>query len=584
MSSFFKVFFACLLAIVVAGFLLVMVLIGVAAAFSSEEKPVVKHKTVLQIDLATFVAEQGKDQDIDPSSFSLESTLGLQDLIGAVHHAIGDSMVKAIYLKCNGSQMGLAASQEFGAALDSFRSSGKPVIAFADVLPQRAYAIAHRASHLYVQPGGVVEWSGLFMEVLFFKNLLDRLEIKPEVFYAGQFKSATEPFRYTKMSDANRIQYKAYLDEVYRQMVGSVSKHRGIDSATLTHLANTLGVRTSEQALRNGFIDGVLYDDQVKDTIRGLIGISKKDAISFMPVSNYVEAIKGFGSGDRVAIVYANGNIVDGKGEDDNIGSDSFRKLLEGIRKDEKVKAVVLRVNSPGGSAIASEKIWRELQLLKKDKPLVVSMGNYAASGGYYISCGADSIFAMPNTLTGSIGVFTLLFDAQKLFNDKLGINFDGVSTNTYADFGNITRPMSDFEKLVAQRDVDTVYGIFKDRVMAGRKLKGAFVDSIAQGRVWSGTDGVAIGLVDRIGTMNDAVACAARMAKLKKYDTREYPKRQTIFDKILSPKDDAETKTVKVLSKQLTPRHAAWLQEYHSLTRIANIPQARLPFVIQLP
>jgi protease-4 len=388
------------------------------------------------------------------------------------------------------------------------------------------------------------------------------------------------------MSEANSIQYKAYLGEVYRQMVTSIQRHRGIDTATLTKLANKLSVRTAEQALQYGLIDGLLYDDQVRDTIKNQLGLSKNDGINFMSASKYIEATKQTGSGDRIAVVYADGNIVDGKGEDTEIGSETYRKLLASIRTDEKVKAVVLRVNSPGGSAIASEMIWRELELLKKEKTLVVSMGNYAASGGYYIACMADSIFALPNTLTGSIGVFTLLFDAQKLFNDKLGLNFDGVRTNTYADFGNFTRPMSDFERQVAQRDVDEIYGTFKARVMKGRNMKDAYVDSIAQGRVWSGKDATEIGLVDRIGTMDDAIACAARMAKLDKYAIREYPKRQTLIDKILNPQDDndAETGSVKALSKQLTPQHAAWLKEYHTLTRMVNIPQARLPFLIQMP
>lgn len=584
MRSFFKVFFACLLALFVAGFLSVMVLFGIAASVGSSEKPVVSKQTVLTIDLGSYVAEQGREEDLNPTSLSFEATMGLRDLVGAIHHAIGDSLVKAIYLNCSGNQLGMASGRELGVALDSFKAAGKPVIAFTDMMPQRAYAIAHRASHLYMQPGGVFEWSGLFVEVVFFKNLLDRLAIKPEVFYAGRFKSATEPFRLTKMSDANRAQYQAIIDEAYRQMVVSIGKHRGIDSAALTGLANSLAVRTAEQALQHGLIDGVKYDDEVKDTLKALIGLSKKEDINFMPALKYIEATRSSGTGDRIAIVYADGNIVDGKGEDGEIGGDSFRKMLAGIRSDDKVKAVVLRVNSPGGSAIASEMIWRELSLLRKEKPLVVSMGNYAASGGYYISCVADSIFAQPNTLTGSIGVFSLLFDAKQLFNDKLGITFDLVATNTYSDFGNLARPMTEFEKQVAQRDVDSIYATFKQRVMQGRGLDAGVVDSIAQGRVWSGTHGLAIGLVDHIGGLHDALACAARMAKLKTFATREYPRHRTILDKILSPQDKEDSKSISLLEKGLPPRQAAWVKGYRSFAQMANVPQARLPFIVQFP
>jgi protease IV len=584
MNTFFKVFFACLLAIVVAGFIFILIIFGIGASLSETEKPVVKEKTVLYVDLSQVVGEQGKEDDINLNTFTIESYPGLQDLIAGVKHAIGDSSVKAMYLVSRGNGMGLAASQEFGAVVDSFKASGKPIIAYADILPQRAYEIAHRASHIYAQPGGVVEWVGYNIEVMFFKNLLDRLYIQPEIFYAGQFKSATEPFRLTKMSDANRVQYKTYLDQVNGSMLASIYKHRKIDSTTLMLLANNLEVRTAEQAFDKGLVDGLLYEDQVRDTIKKLIGVKPTADIRFMQLDDYSKAVKSAGSGGRIAVVYADGAIVGGKGQDGEIGSDTYRSMLAKLRNDSKVKAVVLRINSPGGSAIASEIIWRELELLKKEKPLVVSMGDYAASGGYYIACNADSIFAMPNTLTGSIGVFTILIDAQKMFNDKLGINFDGVSTNTYSDFGNITRPMSAFEKQVAQRDVDSVYATFKSRVVKGRKLNGNEVDSIAQGRIWSGANGLQIGLVDRIGSLQDAIHCAARMADLDKYSIRNYPQTKSLIDKLFGGKEDPNTSNLRIISQQLAPQQAGWLKEFQTLQKLANLPQARLPFILQLP
>jgi len=585
MNTFFKVFFGCLLAIVVAGFLAIMIIIGMAASLTASEKPVVQDKSILYIDLSQPVVEQGREEDLNLNTFSLDKIAGLHDMIEAVRYAIGDSSIKALYLLARGNSMGMAASQEFGAMVDSFRASGKPVVAYADIMPQRAYEIAHRASHVYAQPGGAVEWVGYHVEVMFFKNLLDKLEVKPEIFYAGQFKSATEPFRLTKMSDANRLQYNEFLHSIYSNTIRSISRHRNLDSASLATWANTLAISTSEQALAHGMLDRVLYEDQVRDTLRKLSGIKMADDLRLIKIADYIEAFKEVGSGDRIAVVYADGNIIGGTSSDGNeIASDDFRALLAKLRRDDKVKAVVMRINSPGGSAIASEIIWRELELIKKVKPFVVSMGDYAASGGYYIACSADSIFAQPNTLTGSVGVFTIMVDAQKMLNNKLGITFDGVSTNTYSDYGNIARPMTDFEKKVTQRDVDTIYHVFKSRVVNGRKLSGAKVDSIAQGRVWSGTDALKIGLVDRMGGLQDAIDCAARMAKLKKYSTRPYPARPSLIDQIMGTKDDPNTVQSKLLSRQLAPEHAALLKEYRMLQTLANHPQARLPFVLQLP
>ncbi len=585
MNTFFKVFFGCLLAIVVAGFLGIMILLGITASLTASVKPVVQDKSILYIDLSQPVMEQGREEELNLNSLSLDKIPGLHDMIGAIRHAIGDSSVKAIYLLARGNSMGLAASQEFGAIIDSFRASGKPVVAYADVMPQRAYEIAHRASHVYAQPGGAVEWVGYHIEVMFFKNLLDKLEVKPEIFYAGQFKSATEPFRLTKMSDANRLQYNAYLQSIYSSTLRSISRHRNIDSVSLAAWANNLEINSSEQAFAHGMVDGVLYEDQVRDTLRKLSGIKMADDLRLVKMADYIEAVKEAGSGDRIAVVYADGSIVGGTSSDGNeIASDNFRALLAKLRRDEKVKAVVMRINSPGGSAIASEIIWRELELIKKEKPFVVSMGDYAASGGYYIACGADSIFAQPNTLTGSIGVFSMMLDVQKMLNNKLGLTFDGVTTNTYSDYGNITRPMTAFEKNITQREVDTIYNIFKSRVVAGRKLSGATVDSIAQGRVWSGADALQIGLVDRMGGLQDAIDCAARMANLKKFSTRSYPDRPSLIDQLLGEKEDPNTAEIRLFESRLSPQHAALLKEYRMVQNLANHPQTRLPFVLQLP
>ena len=585
MGSFFKVFFACLLALLVAGILAVVVLSGVVGALTATKKPSVEDKTILVLDVGEKIGEQGLTDDFDPVDLSVENVPGLREIIAAIDHARSDTLVKGLYLKGRSNGLGYAATQELGDAIDRFKSSGKQVIAFTDIMPQRLFEVFHHASKVYVQPGGLVEWLGMYVEVIFVKNLLDRLYIKPEIFYAGQFKSATEPFRLTQMSEANKLQYRALIEDIYTRLALSIQKHRGIDTARLSALANKLSVRTAEQAAAGGLIDGLLYEDGVRDKLRTLAGLKKNDAnIPFMSIADYYRATKKVSVGNRIAVVYANGSIVDGEGDDSEVGSDRYRKLLSKLRDDDKVKAVVLRVNSPGGSAIASEMIWRQVQLIREKKPVVVSMGDYAASGGYYISCGADSIFAQPNTLTGSIGVFSIMIDAKKTFNDKLGLTFDGVGTHSYADYGNFARPMTALERSIAQRDVDSIYATFKNRVSSGRKLTATTVDSLAQGRVWSGTDGLSIGLVDKLGGLQDAVDCAARMAKLKDYAIREYPSRLSLLDKLMGMGSEPEEQSMRMMEKRLPPQHAALLREYKSLSTITNGPQARLPFLIQLP
>jgi protease-4 len=583
MRNFFKIFFASLLAIFVTLILLIVTLVFLINAAASDDAPLVKDKTVLYIDISKPVEEQGGGIEFNFPDFNADPTPGIRDYILAVEHAATDTSVKAIYLMGRGNAMGFAASQEFGKALDVFRESGKPIFASGAVMSQRAYEITHRASHLFLQPGGIFEWTGYNIELMFFKNALDKLAIEPEIFYAGQFKGATEPYRVTKMSDANRLQYQVFLEGIYGQFLQSVASHRGLDSNQLVQLANQLAISSPDQALQAGLIDGVLYEDEVRDSLRSLIGIKKGNDIPFMDIAKYSETVPKTGSGDRIALVYADGAIVDGKGETGEVAADAFRAFLSEIRNDEKIKAVVLRINSPGGSAIASELIWRELSLIQKEKPLVVSMGEYAASGGYYIATMADSIFAMPNTLTGSIGVFSVYFNAKQLLNEKLGLTFDGVRTTEYADFGTATRPMSAFEKQVAQRDVDTTYALFKSRVVAGRKLAPAKVDSIAQGRVWTGTDALQIGLIDRIGSLEDAIACAGRMAKAEKYTLRTYPEVKSIFERLMD-NSDPNTTEMKLVEKHMGTAATGWVKEIRQISKMANQTQMRMPFIPQLP
>lgn len=415
------------------------------------------------------------------------------------------------------------------------------------------------------------------MDILFIKGTLEKLKIEPQIFYAGKFKSATEPLRTTQMTPENKLQSREWLGDLYNFFLVKSSESRKIDTATLHNLANAGAIQTPQDAVTHKLIDATKYDDEVKDEIKKKLGVEKKGKINFISINKYADGADFRQTGrDRIALIYAEGNIVDGAGTKDNIGSDKFVALVRKARLDKAIKAIVFRVNSGGGSALASENIWRELILAKAEKPVVVSFGDVAASGGYYIAAGADSIFASPNTITGSIGVFGIVPNMQGFFNEKLGITFDGVKTATYADAGAIHRPLNETEKKFVQSAIDRIYLQFKQRVAQGRKMNVGDVDSIAQGRVWSGEDALRLKLVDKIGGLQMAVDCAARMAKVSKYRLREYPEKGQWLDELLGK---ASTTPEANIRQQLGEDQFQIYQQMLSVKEMCNIPQARLPF-----
>ncbi|HEY2727425.1 MAG TPA: signal peptide peptidase SppA, partial [Parafilimonas sp.] len=375
-----------------------------------------------------------------------------------------------------------------------------------------------------------------------------------------------------------------WLNDIYNNLLIRTAEARNTDTSSLHQLANSGAVQTANDALKYNLVDGLKYDDEVRSEILKRLNKDQKDDINFVALGKYAKAVdfQKNGDGGKIDIIYAQGDIVDGKGDKNQIGSDDYVKLIRKARLDNDVKAIVFRVNSPGGSSMASEAIWREITLAKKVKPVVVSMGDYAASGGYYISCAADSVFADETTITGSIGVFSVLADMKDFFNDKLGITFDGVKTGPYADLGSISRPLTDQEKNFVQASVDTIYNTFKTRVADGRKKDIAYIDSIAQGRVWIGKRAIGIGLVDRTGTLQDAVDCAARMAKLSNYRTREYPEQKSWLEELTDQSYTTESQQ-KAMIKEIGQQQYNLLQKSKQLSQMINIPQARLPFDIDL-
>lgn len=583
MRSFLKFFLASFLALIIFVLVGFLIVIGIASSLTSDQKPQLGSKGVLVVDLTKEYKEQKADNPLNIlRGNGDENVPGLYDVVRMIAYAKKDSAVKGIYIKSDDNANGFAASEELRNAIIDFKQSKKFVIAFGDVLSQKSYYVASAADKLYCNPKGTVDWRGLESTLLFLKGTLEKLEIEPQIFYAGKFKSATEPLRAYRMTEPNRLQTSVYLNDLYGRILLAAAEKSKSDTASLRQLANSGIVQTASEAAMYHLIDGLRYDDEVKSEIIKNIKIDAEDKINFISLGKYAKAVDfSPNGGGRIAIIYAEGEITDGKGKEGTIGSDEYRNLIRKVRLDKNIKAIVLRVNSPGGSALASEEIWREISIARKVKPVVVSFGDVAASGGYYISCNADSIFAQPNTITGSIGVFGIIPNMKKFFNDKLGVTFDGVKTGPFADIGSIGRPLNAAEKVFIQNSIDTIYTTFKSRVAQGRRLSPQIVDSIAQGRVWTGQRALQIGLVDKLGNINDAVACAARMSKLKEYTLREYPEKKNFLEDLLKNyKEEMKGKTIK---EEIGEDQYSILQQLKNIRSMISIPQTRLPFELDI-
>ncbi len=585
MKTFFKSFFASLLALVVFTIVGIMLLFGIAATFSNEEPKTIPSNAVLVLDISQAFPEQS---NADPFTEILSKKKGklpsLSELISLIGYAKNDTSIKGIYIKCQQNPNGYAASEEIRKALLDFKTANKFIIAYGETITQKGYMIANTANQIFTHPQGGLEWNGFSYESMFLKGLLDKLEIQPQIFYAGKFKSATEPFRYDKMSDANKLQTSIWMGGIYNQFIQSTAASRGLLSDSLKFIANEGKVQTAHDAFKYNLVDGLLYDDQIKKVIAKKVHATNEAATSFLSINEYAAAVAIRGTGaDKIAVVYADGDIVMGKDQKGSVASDDYRALLQKIRFDKSIKAVVIRVNSPGGSALASDIIWREIDLIKKEKPVVVSMGDVAASGGYYISCGADSIFADATTITGSIGVFTVIPNVQGFMKNKLGITFDGIKTGKYADVPSATRPLNSIEQQFMQSGVDSIYYGFKSKVAQGRHKSIEYIDSIAQGRVWTGEDALKVGLVDRIGTLKDAIATAAKMAHLKGYGLKKLPESKSFLNTLIEDYED--NVKADVIEKEIGVSQYHLLMQLNSVKQMMGVPQTRMPiFVVNRP
>lgn len=590
MNNFFKVFLASLLALIVFSFISFFVMIIMMAAFSSmatNSDKKISANSVLMLDLNNPIAEQSKEDFNFGTNFSTTKTSGLYDVVRMIAHAKTDDRIKGIYIKAENNANGFATSRELREAISDFKSSKKFVIAYAPTITQKAYYIASAADKIYTHPEGGIDWRGLSTQVMFFKGTLDKLEVEPQIFFAGKYKSATEPFRVTKMTEPNRVQTAAWLNDLYDVMLQDIAKTTQIDTATLRSLADNFSIQTAEDALKHKMVHGLKYNDEIQTELRRLLGKKETDDLSLVSVEKYSKDKsykKAPANADKkIALVYAEGQIMQTGDTKSMITSEEYIKQLRKVRLDDKIDAVVFRVNSPGGSALASDEIWREIELIKKKKPVVVSMGDVAASGGYYISCGANRIFADPNTITGSIGVFAMTGNAEDFFKNKLGITFDTVKTSRYADFGNFTRAMNDTEKRYFQSFVDTIYHTFKSRVAQGRSKSIDMVDSLAQGRVWSGLDAKSIGLVDEVGSLKDAINYTAGLLKTSKYELKEYPKEKSFLSQFASMFEDNDDLQTKWISKTFGPENAAIFKNIYSFRQMMHSPQALMPYTFDI-
>ncbi|MCD6365953.1 MAG: signal peptide peptidase SppA [Bacteroidales bacterium] len=586
MKSFLKYVLASMVGFFLIGIVLFFLFVGVIASiasFSEKEPPKVEANSVLFLDFNQPIVDKKIDNPFANFSFSdPEGSLKNQpiqffDFIRHIHKAKEDANIKGIYIELKNLKVGLANLEEIRAALKDFKTSGKFIIIHGDVYSQLGYYLATVADKIYLTPEGDVNFYGLNGQGMFFKGLLDKLNVEPIVIRHGKFKSAVEPFILDKMSESNYLQTKTYVSSIWGNILSEISNARHISVDSLNSLADAFAVNGAENALKYNFVDGLKYYDEVIAELKDSLSLEPQDDLTEISMSDYVKLPLDITiTKDKIAIVYASGEIGMGKGDDESIGSESLSKQIRKARQDSSVKAVVLRVNSPGGSALASEIIWREVILTKKVKPVIVSMGDVAASGGYYISSPADYIVADKTTITGSIGVFGLLWNAQKFFNDKLGITFDGYKTNEHADMGSTYRPMTATEKALMQNMVEKTYHTFLSHVADGRGMTIADVDSIGQGRVWTGDNAKGIKLVDEYGGLERALEIAAEKAGLEKYRIMELPKAANFWESLL----DIETTKTKILDNY-TDNLYSQFKEMKELTQKQGV-MALMPFTIK--
>ena len=563
------------------GVFLIIIIFSIVATSSDSKEVQLDEPHILRLELNGAIQDRVEEMPFDLSEITGQNVniLGLNDILANIKKAKTDENIKGIYIEMGMLSSGFASREEIRNALLDFKESGKFITTYSEIYTQGSYYLASVADHICMYPEGGMELKGLNSTVTFYTNALKKMGIEPQVIRHGKFKSAVEPFMLSEMSDENREQVETFMGSIWDTFLKNVAADRDLTTLRLDEICSNLEIRTTQDAVRLGFIDSLFYRDQFQNHLAHLMDQENYDDVNFISLKKY-NKVKNENARDKfkkekVAIIYAQGEIQSGEGSETVIGSERISKAIRKARKDEKVKAIVLRVNSPGGSALASDVIWREMKLANDKKPVVVSMGDVAASGGYYIACASDKIYASPNTITGSIGVFGIIPNLEKLMTDKIGLTFDQVKTNKFADLGSMNRPLTKKEYNIIQEGVVDVYNTFTSKVAEGRDMSQENVDDIGQGRVWSGTNAMDINLIDEYGGLEAAVAGAAELAELEDYRIYELPEKKDPFQEFIGQlEDDLQTSWMKYhLGDQY--KYYKTIQDIKHLRGV----QARMPY-----
>ena len=587
MKQFFKFMFASLFGMILGGILLIFIFVGIigslASGDSNETKTSIKENSVLEFNLNYLIPDRTLKNPFDGfpiPGMEQGKAIGLNDILANIKKAATNDNIKGILINAEVSPNSYAGLEEIRNELIEFKKSKKFVISYAEIMDEHSYYVASVSDKIYLNPSGEILLNGFSQQVFYIKGMLDKIGLKPELIRHGKFKAAGEPFIADKMSAENRSQIESYMGSLYNHFLNQIAIARKKDVAEVTSIVNELKIQNGKDAVALKMIDGLKYQDEVDAEIKTRLGLKESEKISSITMAKFKGVSNNASISDnKIAVLYCVGEIVGGQGNDETMGSERIAEAIKKIREDDSYKALVLRVNSPGGSALASDIMWREIVLCKKKKPVVVSMGNVAASGGYYIAAPADAIVAQPNTITGSIGVFGMLINAQELLNNKLGVKIETVKFGEFSDLGSPDRPLNEAERKVIQNAVDRVYTDFINRVAEGRKMTEAQVDSIAQGRVWSGVDAKKIGLVDELGGLDKAIAIAAKKAKLDEYRTVELPNLKDPFEEIFSSLSNQAS--IYFMKKELGQNYIQY-QEVKKAIQYQGI-QIRMPFDVKI-
>lgn len=586
MKEFLRSTLATITGVLICGFIFIILgistLVGIMA--SSETETVVPPNSVFTLELKGTIQERYQPSPVDQFFEDQISTYGLEDILNAIQKAKENDFIKGIYLHTGALSCSAASLQAIHRALADFKQSGKFLVAYADAYTQGGYYVASVADKVIVNPVGSLSWHGLASETMFLKDFLAKIGVKMQIFRVGTYKSAVEPMMSTEMSPANREQTQAFLESTWKSILNDVSASRHISADSLNLLADrNMDFQPAETYVSSGLADTLMYQDEVLSYLKSLTGLSDEDDLKTLNLDEMTR-VKATApkskTRDVVAVYYAYGEIDNGSSSyDEGINSEKITKDLRDLRKDKNVKAVVLRVNSPGGSTYGSEQIWREVSLLKAEKPVVVSMGDYAASGGYYISCAAHKIVAEPTTLTGSIGIFGMMPDASELLNDKLGLHFDGVKTHKMADMGSMSRPFNAEESALMQQMVNQGYALFTKRCAEGRHIPLEELCKIAEGRVWTGSMAKELKLVDELGGLDTAIQLAAQLGKVKDYNLQTYPAKEDFLTQLLN------TRTDRYIHSQLQETFGEYYRSFDWIRHLGQSDrlQARLPFNLRI-